>query len=183
MWFTENPWPPMLLAGLAALVLLGVWNSSRRAIPLVAAIVCLLLGIGIFYLERSIETEGERLQKIVVALCDDFQHRRPATLNYFSNKAPATKALVLAAMALVEVGDDLRLTDFSTNVTNQNSRATVHFRANATISVVGQGPVGHQPARVVLTFQKEEDQWKIIEVERLHPISGEKMGTLEHRAG
>lgn len=178
MWFTENAWPPMLIAGLAALVCLAMWNSNRRGLHLVAALGCLLLCAGFYFLERAIVTEGERLQKIVVALCDDFRNKRPATLNYFSNAAPALKVQVLAAMALVTVGENLRLTDFQTKLTNQNSRGTVHFRANADLSVTTHGNVGHHPARIVLTFQREQGEWKIIDVERLHPLTGEKMDTL-----
>ena len=184
MWFTENAWPPMLIAGLAALVCLAMWNSNRRGLHLVAALGCLLLCAGFYFLERAIVTEGERLQKIVVSLCDDFRHKRVAeTLNHFSNAALKEKALVLGAMAMVDVHEDLRLTDFSTNLTNQNSRGTVHFRANATLSVPSQGYVGHHPARIVLTFQREQGEWKIIEVERLHPLTGEKMDMLSRDAG
>lgn len=183
MWFTENAWPPMLIAGLAALVCLALWNSNRRGLHLLAALGCLLLCAGFYFLERAIVTEGERLQKIVVALCDDFRHKRPATLNYFSNTAPVLKVQVLAAMALVDVDQDLRLTDFQTNLTNQNSRGTVHFRANATLSVTGHGNVGHHPARIVLTFQRERGEWKIIEVERLHPLTGERIEMLAQEAG
>lgn len=183
MWFTENAWPPMLIAGLAALVCLAMWNSNRRGLHLVAALCCLMLCAGFYFLERAIVTEGERLQKVVVALCHDFRRKDPATLNYFSKAAHGLKVQILAAMALVEVREDLRLTDFQTHLTNQNSRGTVHFRANATLSVVGHGEVGHQPARIVLTFQREQGEWKIIEVERLHPLTGEKMETLARQAG
>ncbi len=184
MWFTENAWPPMLIAGLAALVCLALWNSNRRGIHLVAALVCLLLCAGFYFLERAIVTEGERLQQVVVSLCNDFRNKRVAeTVNHFSNAAPGLKVQVLAAMAMVTIHDDLRLTDFSTNLTNQNSRGTVHFRANATLSEVGQGNVGHYPSRFVLTFQREQGEWKIIEVERLHPLTGEKMDTLASEAG
>ena len=183
MWFTENAWPPMLIAGLAALVCLALWNSNRRGLHLVAALVCLLLCAGFYFLERAIVTEGERLQQLVVSLCDDFRNKRPATVNYFSDAAPENKMLVLGAMAIVTIHDDLRLTDFSTNLTNQNSRGTVYFRANATLSVVGAGDVGHQPARFALTFRREQGEWKIIEIERLHPLTGEKMPMLARQAG
>lgn len=183
MWFTENAWPPMLIAGLAALVCLALWNSNRRGLHLAAALVCLLLCAGFYFLERAIVTEGERLQQIVVSLCNDFREKDPATGGYFSKAAPEYKALVLLAMSMVEVHEDLRLTDFQTTLTNQNSRGTVHFRANATLSLAGHGNVGHQPARIMLTFQREQGEWKIIEVERLHPLTGEKMQMLAQQPG
>ncbi|MBC8116786.1 MAG: hypothetical protein H7062_20515 [Candidatus Saccharimonas sp.] len=184
MWFTENAWPPMLIAGLAALVCLALWNSNRRRLHLVAAFVCLLLCAGFYFLERAIVTEGERLQQIVVSLCDDFRNKRVAeTVNYFSDAAPELKVFVQGAMVMVTVHDDLRLTDFSTNLTNQNSRGTVHFRANATLTHIIQGNVGHFPARFVLTFRREKGEWKIIEVERLNPLTGERMQLLATQPG
>jgi hypothetical protein len=71
------------------------------------------------------------------------------------------------------------LTDFRTNLTNENSRATVHFRANATIGAMGFK--GHHPFRCVLTYQKEGGFWKIIDVERLDPIKGDKMEVMARR--
>lgn len=183
MWFTENAWPPMFLAGLCGLILLAVWNSNRRGRYLVAAAVCWTACVGCYFLERAIVTEGERLQQIVVSLCDDFRHKRQTTLGYISDAAPQLKLMMMGAMAIVEITDGPRLTDFQTSITNQNSRGRIHFRANATLSVTGHGSVGHHPARLVLTFQREKDQWKIIEIERLNPLSGERMELLAQQPG
>ena len=51
MWFTENAWPPMFLAGLSGLILLAEWNSNRRGRYLIAAAVCLLGSVGFYFLE------------------------------------------------------------------------------------------------------------------------------------
>jgi hypothetical protein len=179
MWFTENPWPPMLLASLGALIFLGVWNSDRRSLYFVLALVCLGL-TGVFYaVERAIVTDGEKLQAQVVQLCDQFRKRDPATLDHFSSTAPDLKSLCKMAMEAVEIGNDLRLTDFQTKFTGQNSRATVHFRANATISAGGFS--GHHPFRCILGFQKEAGTWKIVDVQRLDPIKGDKMEVMDKR--
>ena len=169
----------MLLAGLAALVFLGIWNSERRNLYLVLALVCLALTGGFYALERAIVTDGEKLQQQVVQLCDQFRKRDPATLDHFSPTAPELKSLCKTAMETVEVGNDLRLTDFHTTFTGQNSRANVHFRANATISVMGHS--GHHPFRCILGFQKEAGVWKIVDVQRLDPIKGGKMDVMEKR--
>lgn len=183
MWFTENPWPPMLIAGLAALVCVALWNSGQRRVYLLLAAVCALLCGGFYYLERAIVTEGEKLQALTVKLCEDFQKKDATVVRYFSDTAPELKLLIMGAMAMVDVKDDLRLTDFQTNLTNENSRGTVHFRANATLAVQGVGDVGHQPARIVLTYQREKDEWKIIAVDRLNPLTGKKMDTLAKEPG
>ncbi|HEY0981321.1 MULTISPECIES: hypothetical protein [unclassified Schlesneria] len=179
MWFTENAWPPMLICAVAGIVFLGLWNSDRRSLYLVLALVSLGM-IGVVYgVERMIVTDGEKLQLQVVDLCNQFRRRDPAALDHFAASAPGLRLLCQEAMALVEVGDDLRLTDFKTTLTNQNSRGRVHFRANATISVMGF--TGHHPFRCVLSFQKEGGNWRIIDVERLDPIKGEKIGVMDRR--
>ncbi len=173
MWFTETAWPPMLIAGLGALVCFGLWNTDRQKLYLVLGIVCLLAIGTIYAVERSIVTEGERVQAIVAQMCVEFQKRQPATFDHFSASVPEWKDVCKVAMDTVEVENDLRLTDFQTTFTNNNSRANVHFRANATISV--QGFKGHHTARLILTFQREDGTWKIVDVQRLDPFKGDKM--------
>jgi hypothetical protein len=178
MWFTENPWPPMLIAALGALACLALWNSARRKPYLYLALLLLGLTGGIYVAERAIVTEGERLQDEVAVICHQFRNRDPAILTHFSETAPGLKVLCKTAMEMVKVRDDFRLTDFSTTFTNQGSRANVHFRANAELAVMDFS--GRHPFRCILTFGKEAGAWKILEVQRLNPINGDKMGALDH---
>lgn len=179
MWFTENPWPPMLAAGLAALVCFGLWNSDRRNVYFILMLTFLGMTGGIYAVERAIVTEAELLQSSVVEMCDEFRRRDPKTLDHFSDNAPEWKSVCQTAMKIAEIDNDLRVTGFETTITNKESRAKVHFRANATISAMGSS--GHHSFRCVLTFQKEGGDWKIIDVERLDPINGAKMEILENR--
>ncbi len=169
----------MLLAGLGSLVCFGLWNSSRRNLHLISAVVFLGIVGAVYVVERMIVTEGEKLRAEVVQLCDQFRRRDPATLDHFSANATDLKLLCKTAMETVEIHDDLRLTDFHTKLTGQNSQATVHFRANATISVMGF--TGHHPFRCLLDFQKEGGAWKIVDVQRLDPIKGDKINVMEKR--
>jgi hypothetical protein len=184
VWFTENPWPPIVIAGLLALIFIVLWRSSGRGLHLMLAAALIVFCIGTYFAERAIVTEGERLQQRVVELCDAFrQKQREKTLDYVSDSQPALKAIFAAALELVTIQSDFRLSDFQTTLTNENSRAQVHFRANATISVQGFGDVGYQPARLILTFQREKGDWKIIGVDRLNPITGKSMDVLQQSAG
>lgn len=179
MWFTENAWPPMLIAGFAAMIFVALWNKDRNSRFLGGAVVCLLLIFGFFILERSIVTEGERLQDDVVSLCDQFRRRQPETLSHFSENAADFREMCSKAMNIVEIDNDMRLTDFQTTFTSNRSRANVHFRANATISAMGFK--GHHPLRCILTYQKEGGAWKIVDVQRLDPIKGDKMEIMAAR--
>lgn len=182
MWFTEDPWPPMLLCGVGMLIGVGLWANSRRVLHLSVAVLSLLCAGAIFAIEQAIITPAEQVEQQVVRLCDDFRRKDPKTLDHFSATAPELKELVQSGMAMVTVGDDLSLTDFQTKVTNQGSRAESHFRANATINVQSFS-AGRQPARLILTWAKEGGDWKVIGVKRLNPINGQEMGVLNQSAG
>ena len=173
MWFTENPWPPMVIAGLCALIFFGLWNRERRQPFLTLAVIFLLTTGGIYAFERAIVTEPERVQHEIVQLADQFRRKDRAAIDHFSESQPGLRTLCETLMAEVEIRDDLRLFDFRTTMTNQNSRATVQFRANGTISAMGH--TGHHPFRCQMTFQKESGGWKIIEVQRMDPLNGEKI--------
>lgn len=179
MSIAENPWPAMIAALLAALVCFGLWNKDRRQLYFNLAVAFLCMTGGIYAVERAIVTEGERLQEDVVQLCDQFRHKDPKTLDHFSESVPELKDLCKSAMEIVQVHDDLRLSAFETTLTGNNSRGKVHFRANATITA--EGISAYHPFRCNLSYQKEAGQWKIIAVERLDPINGSKMGTMERR--
>ena len=179
MWFTENAWPPMLIAGIAGLICVALWNADRNSRYLVGAVICLLLTGGLYAVERAVVTEGERLQDDVSQMCDQFRRRQPETLNHFSDSATDLRTLCDTAMKMVEIEDDLRLTDFQTKFSNNHSRADVHFRANATISVMSfRSP---HPFRGLLTYQKEGGQWKIVGVQRLDVIRGDKIEIMAPR--
>lgn len=182
MWFTENPWPPMLLCGIGLLIGLGMWASSQRVLHLGISLLSLLLAGAIFFIEQAIVTPAEVVEQNVVRLCDEFRRKQPVALDYFSPTAPDLRQMAAGAMEMVTIGDDLSVTDFQTTITNQGSRAQCHFRANATISLAGAGNVGRQPARFLLTWAKEGADWKIISVKRLNPINGSDMGMLDSRA-
>jgi hypothetical protein len=183
MWFTEDPWPPMLACGLGALLAVAFWSSTKRAIHLLVAAGLLVLG-GVFYVvEQVIVTPGEQIERQVVELCDQFRRKDPATLDHFSNTAPELKLLCQTAMALVEIEDDLRITDLQTTLSNADSRAVCRFRANAGLSVAGFGKVGRQPGRFELTWAKESEGWKISKLRRLHPLRDEELPLMQQSAG
>lgn len=179
MWFTEDPWPPMLIFGLLGLIALGAWLSSKRLLYLSFAVAAILMAAGSYFLEQVIVTPGEQVEALVAQLCDEFRRKDPQVLTHFSAQSPELSLMCQTAMTLVEIDDDLRLTDFQTQVTNAGSRAVCHFRANATLNVAGFGKVGHQPARFELTWIREGDDWKISKVRRLHPLKDEELGVLD----
>jgi hypothetical protein len=49
------------------------------------------------------------------------------------------------------------------------------------MSVAGYGSVGHQPTLWSLTWQKEDDEWRIIRIRRFHPLSHKEMPPLSRK--
>lgn len=174
MWLTETPWPPILITLVAAVLLFAAWFSTRRGMFLVGAGLLVILCGAIYIVEQRIITEAERVEQLVLDLTSAFQQKREEqVLEMFSPTASELRATVKTAMNLVTVHEDLRITDLSVQMKAQDSRAISHFRANATISIGSHGGLGHHPSRWEITWQREADQWRIIRVERLNPVSGE----------
>lgn len=181
-WFTENPWPPIVLLGLAAAVCLAVWSSQKRGIWLLGAVVSAAAGVAVFFVAQSIVTEGERVAREIHALVDAFTKKdRDRTLAFFSPQAKEVRALCEAALAMVEFPDGIDIKDVQVETSNENTRAVSRFRANGTVSVRGMGS-SHAPSRWEVTWQKEAGQWKIVEVQRLHPYKDEKMDAFDPRS-
>lgn len=178
MWFTEDAWTPMALLAVGAVICLGLWNTSRRKGYLLAAAGFVLACGGAWVVEKSVVTDREQLELLVQNLCDDFRRKDRRTLDYFAAQAEPLREMAEDAMELVDVQNDLRVTDFETELTNNNSRARVHFRANATLAVKAIGNVGRQPFRAIIEWQREAGAWKIVNIRRLNPLNGQEMPVL-----
>lgn len=178
MWFLEDAMTPGVLFGTAGLaVILAGLNSGRKATLFIGVMLALVAGSA-FVIDQAVVTEPEKIDLLVRSLCDDFRHKRAGTLDYFSRSEPGLKAAALAAQSLVTINEGPRITDVKIQVTNQGTRATSHFRANASISVAGYGDVGYQPSRFVLTWLRESDGWKIVKVQRFDPIQDKELELL-----
>lgn len=180
MWFTENPWPPIFILAILACVLGAAWLSQRRGIWLIGAALALGGCGAIFFVERGIVTEGERVETNVLQLVSAFQKKdRPATLAFFSKQAPKWRDVAERALDTVKVEDDLDVKDMSVRLFSEGSQAVAHFRANGTVEYKGMR--AHQPSRWELHWQKEGTDWKIIDVVRLSPFKDGQLQIFEAR--
>ncbi|RPI74071.1 MAG: hypothetical protein EHM42_15760 [Planctomycetaceae bacterium] len=181
MWFTENPWPPVLICCVLAAAALATWVSQRQMKWLYVGLGGLLLAVGLWQLERKIVTDRERVEQLVVDLVKEFQNKdREAVLAHFSPQALLWREMVSRAFDLVEI-KDVRVTDLAVRMTAQNSEALSHFRANGTVVFAGAAS-GYQPSRWQLTWRRESGEWKVIDVVRLNPLRDEPLGILDPRA-
>lgn len=189
MWFTENPWPPIIGLCLIGVLLFLVWLSQRKTAFLVGACLCVALCGVVWLVEEQIVTDREQVEQRLLDFAATFQREslqqgianailggpEPQTLSFISASANEVRGLAMSGLQLVDVQDDFRISDVTTTLTNNNSRAIVHFRASATILVGGYGNIGRQPTRWELTWQREQGQWKVVRATRLHFLTGEPL--------
>ena len=180
-WFTETPWPPIIILAIVAVVCLAAWASQKRGSWLVAGLLAVVAAVAVFLIERSVVTEAERVEQSVNALADAFQRKdREGTLSFFSLQAPELRAQVAQALDWVDMPNGIDIKDTRVRTSNENTRAVSHFRANGVVSFRGLGS-SHAASRWEVTWQKEAAQWKIIDVQRLNPYKDEKMDFFEQR--
>jgi hypothetical protein len=174
MWFTENPWPPIFLLGLVALCLFVAWIPQKRGIWLAGSLAA-LLGCGAVYVgEQAVVTDGEKVEAKIRKLVSDFQEKnREAVLGAFSKQAVKWRETAEKALAEVDIEKDLVVKDMSVELFNEKSQAVARFRANGTVSHK-KGISAYHPSRWELRWQKEGNDWKIVEVVRLHPFKDEQ---------
>lgn len=171
MWFTENAWQPMLLFTLLAMVAAMVWSRRLQARYLVAAAVFLLLVATTWFVEQQIVTERERIHDSVLGITRAFQQRDlEKTVSYVSRRADDLKFLIGTAYNVVEVKDDMRVTDVEIDLLNRQTRARTRFRVNATFAA--GGTVDRMPTRWEAIWQLEEQEWRMISIIQLDPVSG-----------
>jgi ketosteroid isomerase-like protein len=193
MWFTETPWPPIMVFSAIAAGLAAAFVSTQQGRYLVGIVAMLVASLATYLVEGNVVTESERVEQAVYDVAEAFQQGDvDRTLSFFSTRstiphleaaAPlqfSLRDVARYALQIVEVRGDLRITDVSVEM--KSGRATSHFRANGQFAVREYGDVGHQPTRWDVVWQKEGTDWKIVKVERLDPITGDTMGYFEESA-
>ncbi|AMV21067.1 hypothetical protein [Planctomyces sp. SH-PL14] len=183
MWFTENPWPPIFLFLSGAVVFGIAWSGAQRMIYLAGIGLMLALAGGTYYLEQAIVTDREQIDASVHDLVRQFQRQnRPGTLQYISTSPQAKTLYDLAdhAIDVVEVGNDIHVTDVQVEVLSQGTRASSHFRVNGTVGLRGHGAGSHFPFRFRARWQKEPAGWKMVEIQDLDPINGNELNRFNY---
>ncbi len=194
MWFTETPWPPILICIVLSVVLVVAWFSTQRGSLLLGVPLLFVLSVGIYFAEQQFVTDRELVEDAVIQFTKTFREESgvfnagerllanapPKTLDFISTSAIDVQRRVAQALFLVNVKDDLRITDMNVEMKSANSRAVAHFRANASISVP-VGDLGRQPSRWQVTWQREGGDWKVIKADRLDVITGEIVDTFAQR--
>ena len=187
MWFTETPWPPILILCVFGVLLFLGWVSQRKTGYLAGVALCLALCGLVFVVEQQIVTETERVEQRLLDFTAAFQRDslQRGLLNAVIGGGPELESLKFLqgdevrrlathALDLVDIQDDVRISDIRTKMSNKDSRAITQFRASASVTVSGFSAV-RQPSRWELTWGKEDGEWKVLRATRLNFMSGQPM--------
>ena len=187
MWFTETPWPPILILSVLGVLLFLGWMSQRKTGYLAGVALCIALCGLVFVVEQQIVTETERVEQRLLDFTAAFQRDslQRGLLNAVVGGGPELESLKFIqgdevrrlathALDLVDIQDDVRISDIRTKITNKDSRAITQFRASASVTVTGYNAV-RQPSRWELTWGKEDGEWKVLRATRLNFLSGQPL--------
>ena len=170
----ESPW---ILLGVAATLLVvavvRVLPTSRRWGGVLTA-VAVVVAAAAFGVDEFVVTDTEQLEQQLTQLVADFAGNQSAAVAAaFDDSVPVWRMAASAAVALVDVEPDYRLTDLSAAVSGDE--ASQHFRLNGEFTVGRFGSVGRRPTRWQLDWVRVGDAWRIVDVHELDPITGEEM--------
>ena len=187
MWFTETPWPPILILSVFGVLLFLGWVSQQKTGYLAGVALCVAVCGLVFVVEQQIVTETERVEQRLLDFTAAFQRDslNRGLLNAVVGGGPELESLKFLqgdevrrlathALDLVDIQDDVRISDIRTKLTNKDSRAITQFRASASVTVSGYSAV-RQPSRWELTWGKEDGEWKVLRATRLNFLSGQPL--------
>lgn len=170
MWFTETPWPPIFICGVAAFVLLLAWFTTMRGAYLLAVAGLGMLSVAIYFVERLIVTEAERVEAAIHALASTVESNDvERILPFIAEDNQTDRDLVRRGMKMARVESTLRITDVQVEMNSGGATAVSRFRANG--HVTGRPPYSfsrHVATRWRLTWKRDADgEWKVTRIERL----------------
>ncbi|NQV24367.1 MAG: nuclear transport factor 2 family protein [Rhodopirellula sp.] len=186
MWFTEDAWSPIILCTVIAAIFFIAFMTTQRARFLLALPLLLLVAITIYFVEIAVVTDSEQVEKNLLDLVNTFveeSHQfgvgsattpeQARCQSFFAESNTVDRTRVVAALMFVQVEGDIRVTDVKIQLTNKDTMAVTHFRANATFAAGSQS--GHHPSRWEMTWQKQAGEWKITRTKMLNVVNGQEM--------
>ncbi|QDU81644.1 hypothetical protein Pla110_33880 [Polystyrenella longa] len=184
MWFTETPWPPIYICFGLFLLLFVYGVSTGRGKAATIGLGCLAVCPLLFFLERFVVTEAEVVEQVVLDLASDVQeNRQQEVINHLSDNESTIGVLIRSGMSKYDLSENLRITDLSVEVDPGGQSAKAHLRANGTVRPRGNSGMQGQrfPSRWHVYFERDNDEWKVTQIERLSPTSGKTMPILATR--
>ena len=177
-WFTENPWPLiMLLVGFAVLALILGQSKGR-----LGAIVFLLFAAGVYLLEGMIITPAERVEETLQAMHKAFVADDLTTINaMISDESPQLRETAKKGLDLVDLDDGFHLQDVVVTIADDQKSAEIQLRANGMVRLRDNSITTHVATRWRTKWVTKDEKWLLSDVHRLDPMTGNEIGVLERQ--
>ena len=171
-YITDNPWPLIILfCGIAIVAFLSATSLGRRV-----SVVCLVLGIGLFFLEQYLVSPQELVESELQVMLGHFKSRNATAIAAQLSKDNNKLAKIAAdGLELVKLGDSFQIK--SVHVTmNDKKSATAMVRANGDLTLLKNGGATiSYPNYWKTVWQFESGHWRLAKVTRLNPVNGTEM--------
>ena len=177
-WITENPWPLIMILAGATIVMLILGDSRGKSIALAFAIVA----VGVYFLEASIVTPSEQIEASLEDLLKGFVAENLEAINQkIDDQSPALKEYAKKGLALVSLDKSFHMQDIVVKVASDGQTAEAELRANGSLTVRQANMPTHAATRWRTNWKLHRDGWKLSEVHRLNPLTGDEIGVLDVR--
>lgn len=175
-WITENPWPLIMILSGVAVVLLILGESRTRGL----AIASVLMAVGLYFLEAWIVTPAEHVEGRLESLLDQFKSENLSAIGeHIDDGSPKLRETAEQGLKLVRLDKAFHLQDLRITVSDDGQSADAELRANGTMTVRQANTPYHASTRWKTRWVNRGDMWKLSEVQRLNPVTGEEIGILE----
>ena len=177
-WFTENPWPLLLILGGAAVVAMISGAPKGRSV----SIVCLLAAVGLYFVESAVVTPGEEVESQLQVMLEAFRDRNQAAIDHcIADESAGLRETAAQGLEKVSLTKDFHIKDLEVTVRNDGQTADAHLRANGTLKVTHGDMLTRVFTRWQTVWKLVGSEWKLVEVKRLDAVNGQEMGVLEAR--
>jgi ketosteroid isomerase-like protein len=175
-WITENPWPLLILLAGAAIVSLILGDARGRMI----ALVFVLIAVGLYFLESAIVTPAEEVERGLQTMLNGFlAEDLQAIHNQIADDAPGLRDKAKQGLELVSLDKNFHMQDIVVTVADDQQTAKAELRANGTLTVRQASTPYHAAPRWRTQWSRHRDGWKLSQVQRLNPMTGEEIGVLD----
>jgi hypothetical protein len=175
-WITENPWPLiMILSGIAAVLLILAESRTRML-----AVAFVGMAVGLYFLEAWIVTPAEHVEGRLESLLAQFKTENLSAIGeHIDDGSPKLRETAEQGLKLVMLDKGFHLQDLNITVSDDGQSADAELRANGTMTVRQANTPYHASTRWKTRWINRGDTWKLAEVQRLNPITGEELGILD----
>ena len=177
-WFTENPWPLLLLlAGTGVVALISGAPKGRSV-----SVACLLAAAGLYLIESAVVTPGEEVEGQLQVMLEAFRNRDQDAINAcIADESPKLRETAADGLKMVTLTKDFHIKDLEVTVRADGQTADAHLRANGTLKVNHGDMISRVFTRWQTVWKHIGTEWKLLEVKRLDPVNGQEMGILDAR--